>query len=352
MIENKVIEKVGIIYLNRPYKINALNLSMIDQIYHILKSWESDKNINVVLCDSLSSKGFSAGGDLKEIYYDYLINNNCKDKALLFKKEYDLDKYIKSYSKPIISHWHGIVMGGGVGLSINSDLIVCEKTTNWAMPETSLGFVPDVGVQKYISNLPQALGQYIGLCSVSLNSYDLIKYDLADIELSQIAYEKFLKTLYKLSNTYAGEDLINQLKNQLEKTNNILKDSYIQNNMEKIEKYFSLSSMEEIFNKLNSNLNDEFARKTYENLSYKDPFILTLQFEKYFVCKELTYEQTIDLDLKIVQYAITTKSINEGIRSKIIDKDNNPNWPVQNFNQINETDIKNLLDIKKLYKDI
>ncbi|MFO3715904.1 enoyl-CoA hydratase/isomerase family protein [Anaerococcus cruorum] len=343
MIEEKVINKVGIIYLNRPEKLNAINLAMVERIYSILKKWEDDENIKVILFDSLVKKGFSAGGDLKEIYTNYLVNDNCKDKSYLFKKEYELDAYINSYKKPIISHWQGIVMGGGVGLTINSDLIICEPNVKWAMPETSLGFVPDVGVGKYISKLPQALGQYVGLCGVSLSSSDLVKYKLADVAIKENSYQILLEKLYALSTIFSGDDLINEFKIEASKFEMKENDSVLQKNLSKINKYFSYDSMEEIYNNLKVNLDDDFALNCYQNLSKKDPFILTIQFEKYFVGKNLTYNQTLDLDLKIVQYAIKTKSIHEGIRAKIIDKDNNPNWPHKSFQEVSINEVKDLL---------
>lgn len=343
MIKEKVIEKVGIIYLNRPEKLNAINLAMVERIYSILKKWEDDKNIKVILFDSLVKKGFSAGGDLKEIYTNYLVNDNCKDKSYFFKREYKLDEYINSYKKPIISHWQGIVMGGGVGLTINSNLIICEPNVSWAMPETSLGFVPDVGVGKYISKLPQALGQYVGLCGVSLSASDLVKYKLEDVVIKENNYQFLLEKLFALSNIFSGDDLINEFKIKASKFEMKEDNSILQKNSTKINKYFSYDSMEEIYNNLKANLDDDFALECYQNLSKKDPFILTLQFEKYFACKKLTYEQTIDLDLKIVQYAIKTKSIHEGIRAKIIDKDNNPNWPHKSFKDVSLDEVKRVL---------
>lgn len=343
MIEEKVINQVGIIYLNRPNRLNAINLAMVDQLYNILKKWENDNNIKVILFDSLVERGFSAGGDLKEIYTDYLINDNCKDKSYLFKKEYDLDEYINSYKKPIITHWQGIVMGGGVGLTINSDFIICNENINWAMPETSLGFVPDVGVGKYISKLPQALGQYIGLCGVSLSSYDLVKYKLVDVVIKENSYQILLEKLYALSNIFSGDDLINEFKIEASKFETKENDSVLQKNLSKINKYFSYDSMEEIYNNLKANLDDDFALNCYQNLSKKDPFMLTIQFEKYFVGKDLTYKKTLDLDFKIVQYAIRTKAIHEGIRAKIIDKDNNPKWPHSSFNEVSINKVKDLL---------
>ena len=350
MIREKIIENVGIIYLDRPEIINSLNMEMVKDIEKILKKWEDDKKIKAILFDSLCQKGFCAGGDLKAIYYDYLLNDKCKNKDEFYEEEFVLDRYVKDYKKPIISHYFGIVMGGGIGLTVNSDFIIADESVNWAMPETRLGFVPDVGVCKHISKLPQALGQYLGLCGESLSSSDLIKYDLADIYVKSKDYEKVLNILFSLSKKYDGEKLIEELKKQTQKYKVLESNSKISKNKEKIEKYFSHSSIEEILKSLEKNRDDDFAKKNLENLKERNLFMLFLQFEKYFICKNLTKDQVFDLDLKILKYARKTGTMKEGIRSLIIDKES-ANWKEKSLGQVSVEKIKDLLGIEKLYKE-
>lgn len=107
-------------------------------------------------------------------------------------------------------------MGGGIGISINSDFIICDETVKWAMPETRLGFVPDVGVGKFISSLPQALGQYLGLCGGSLASPDLIKHGLAHVYIDSKDYEKIREKFFELSENYEGNELIGKLREEAE----------------------------------------------------------------------------------------------------------------------------------------
>lgn len=350
MIREKIIENVGIIYLDRPKIINALNLEMVKEIEKILKKWENDQRIKVVLFDSLCQKGFCAGGDLKTIYNDYLLNDNCKNKDEFYEEEFILDKFVKDYKKPIISHYFGIVMGGGIGLTINSDFIVCDESVNWAMPETRLGFVPDVGVCKHISKLPQTLGQYLGLCGESLESSDLIKYNLANLYLDSNKYKEFLDILIDLSKDYEKEELIENLKIKTEKLKTENRQSKIDKDMEKIEKYFSYDSFDKILESLKANKEDEFAQKTLENLKERYIFMLQVQFEKYFICKNLSKDQVFDLDLKILKYARKTGSMQEGIRSLIIDKES-ANWKEKSLEQVSLLKVKDLLGIEKLYNE-
>lgn len=351
MIKEKIIKKVGIIYLDRPEIINALNLKMVNDIEKILKKWENDDNIRAVLFDSLCERGFCAGGDLKEIYKDYLLDDGDKNKDEFYEREFILDKYVRDYKKPIISHYFGIVMGGGIGLTINSDLIIADESVVWAMPETRLGFVPDVGVGKHISKISQHLGQYLGLCGESLSSVDLKEYNLVDLYIKSSDYDKVLKILFDLSQKYEGEKLIEELKKQAKKYEHLEKESKISENIGKIEKYFSHSSIEEIFKNLEENAKeDEFARKILKKLYEKSPLMLKVQFEKYFIGKNQSSDQVFDLDLKILKYSRKNGLMQEGIRSLIIDK-KKADWEEESVYKVSDEKVKKILGIENLYKE-
>lgn len=351
MIREIVKNNIGIIYLDRAEKINALNLDMIYDIYDILEKWKDDGRIRAVLFDSLADKGFCAGGDLKEVYEDYLTNDGEKDKDKFFRTEFKLDKYIERYEKPIISHWFGITMGGGIGLTINSDIIIADETTNWAMPETRLGFVPDVGVCKELSKLPQALGQYLALTGSSLGASDLIKYDLADFYIKSSKYEEIINKLFDLSDQYEGDRLLDEFRAVLREYENKENTSKIEDDLGKIEEYFSLYSYRQIYEKLKENPRDDFAKKTFANQNERFLFMLCLQFEKYFLCKDLTYAETIDLDYEILKYSVEIGSMEEGIRVTMIDKEDSANWPIRSLDEVDMAKVKELLGIDKTYEE-
>lgn len=347
MIKEKIKEKLGIIYLDRPQKINALTLAMIRDIRKILEKWEENEEIRAILFDSTSEKGFCSGGDLKEVYNDYLLKPSQKDKSVFFREEFELDKYIATYKKPVISHWYGIVMGGGLGLSINSDIIITDETTNWAMPETRLGFVPDVGVCKFLSTLPQALGQYLGLCGKRLGASDLIAYKLCNFKISSIDYQKALDKLIALTKDYEAKELVDKYTSYLRSIEDKTKFSKIDHIREDINKYFSLSSIYEIYKALEANKDYDFAREIYEDFKQRPAFMLNLQFEKYFFCKNLSYEETIDLDYKILNYSVEQGYMKEGIRAVMVDKDKMPSWRDENIKDVDMGKVKDLLQISR-----
>lgn len=346
MIDTKIIENVGVIYLAKPDLINALDIDMVRDIKSTLVSWESDDNIKLVLIDSTSDRGFCSGGDLKSLYDDLINNEDIAKRERFFVEEFNLDKYVMEYEKPIVSHWYGVTMGGGIGLTINSDFIIVDETVNWAMPETRLGFVPDVGVCHYISKLPQDIGQYVGLLGKSLGASDVIEFGLADFYINSNDYDKAIKNLFNLSRDYSGDELIEKFRESIIKYENTEDSSKIKKDLDNINYYFNENSIEKIYEKLNNN-KDEFAKDCLEEFAERYPFMLKVQFEKYFVCKDLNYQDTIDLDLKILRHSVKSGSMEEGIKAVIIDKNHKADWPEDSLEKVDEEAVKALLSIDK-----
>lgn len=343
MIKTEIKNKIGIIYLDRPEALNALNRYMIGKIEETLKSWEKDAAIKAVLFDSKNERGFCAGGDLKEIYVDYLKNDEAKDKDVFFKEEFALDKYLMTYPKPIISHWFGVTMGGGIGLTIHSDLIIADQTVNWAMPETSLGFVPDVGLGYFISKLPQAMGQYVGLLGARLYPDDLLRYGFCHMVIDSKDYDELINRFMNMDTD--SDNLIEDFKEKIQDLSQFAKETENTKNLEEIEKHFSKDRVVEIKKSLEASHSD-FAKESLAVLNNRDPFMLEVQFKKYFLGKKLTKQETIDLDLEIIKYGRKTGALEEGIRSVLIDKDKNPKWPTKSLEDVDQEDVDRLLGIK------
>lgn len=343
MIQTEVKNRIGIIYLDRPEALNALNRHMIAEIDKTLRAWEKDPEIKAILFDSKFERGLCAGGDLKEIYVDYLKNDEARDKDVFFKEEFALDKYIMTYPKPIISHWFRVTMGGGIGLTIHSDLIIADETVNWAMPETSLGFAPDVAVGFFISQLPQAIGQYVGLLGARLYPDDLLRYGLCHILINSKDYDELINRLMTFDTD--SDNFIEKFKDEISDLAKRPKETENTQNLEEIEKHFSKDSVIEIKESLETSDTD-FAKESLAVLNDRDPFALVVQFKKYFLGKNLTKQETIDLDLEIIKYGRKSGALEEGIRSVLIDKDKNPNWPTKSLEDVDQTEVDRLLGIK------
>lgn len=142
---------------------------MIEKIFPRMIEWEKSDMANVVVLKGAGEKALCAGGDVTALAE---MNKNStegwKSSAQYFAEEYKLDHYIATYKKPYVAFMDGITMGGGVGLSIHAPFRIATEKTVFAMPETTIGFFPDVGASFFLRRMDGAVGTYLALTSERL----------------------------------------------------------------------------------------------------------------------------------------------------------------------------------------
>ncbi|KAI2641664.1 ClpP/crotonase [Hypomontagnella submonticulosa] len=168
------------IELNRPAKLNSLNASMIRKIFPRLVEWEKSDMANVVVMKGAGDKAFCAGGDVAALATQNKEGPEGQRKSVdYFSVEYQLDHYIATYQKPYIAFMDGITMGGGVGLSIHAPFRIATERTVFAMPETTIGFYPDVGASFFLPRMAGSIGTYLGLTSDRLTGANVFYSGIA-----------------------------------------------------------------------------------------------------------------------------------------------------------------------------
>lgn len=168
------------ILLNRPKKLNSLNGSMVRKIVPRMVEWEKSGMANVVVMKGAGEKALCAGGDVAVLAkYNQEGADGWKKSADYFALEYKLDHYIATYQKPYIAFMDGITMGGGVGLSIHAPFRVATEKTVFAMPETTIGFFPDVGASFFLPRMNGAVGTYLALTSDRLTGANVFYSGIA-----------------------------------------------------------------------------------------------------------------------------------------------------------------------------
>ncbi|KAL7625065.1 3-hydroxyisobutyryl-CoA hydrolase [Parahypoxylon ruwenzoriense] len=154
------------IELNRPEKFNSLNGSMIRKIFPRLVEWEKSDMANVIVIKGAGDRAFCAGGDVQELAEQNQEGPEGQRKSAdYFALEYQLDQYIATYQKPYVAFMDGFTMGGGVGLSIHAPFRIATERTIFAMPETTIGFFPDVGASFFLPRMSGSIGTYLALTS-------------------------------------------------------------------------------------------------------------------------------------------------------------------------------------------
>lgn len=170
--------QLAVAVLNRPRALNALNVSMIEDLYGVYRSWHSSPAVASILLKGAGGKAFCAGGDVKAVA-EAGRSGNTAAALRFFKSEYKLNYLIARLDKPHVALIDGITMGGGAGLSVHGTFRVATERTLFAMPECAIGLFPDVGGSHFLPRLPGALGLYLGLTGARLHGVDVRHAGLA-----------------------------------------------------------------------------------------------------------------------------------------------------------------------------
>ena len=326
------IDQTGIIKLNRPKALNALNLEMAKKFYDKLLEWEENNNISRVILYG-EGKHFCAGGDVKSLV---LAGKKNQLKYDFFKIEYQLNYLISQFSKEFLSIWNGVVMGGGVGLSIYGDHRLVTDNSKFAMPEASIGFFPDVGGSYFLSNLPGNIGKYVGLTGDVLSVNELIFFGLAThyINLNDIedVKENFINNGNILSDNYEVEN-----------------DTNIIRNIDQINELFD-GNIKKIIANLKNN-NSEFSKKILDILSNKCPMSLAITTKLIDDAKGRSLKECLEIEFQLSQKIVYRDDFDNGVTSLLISKDHNPIWKPSNIDEINIDELNNYFesDTESLY---
>ncbi|MDA9742818.1 enoyl-CoA hydratase/isomerase family protein [Pelagibacteraceae bacterium] len=312
--------QTGIIKLNRPKALNALNLEMAKKFHDKLLEWEEKDNILRVLLVG-EGKHFCAGGDVKSLVLAGKENSLKHD---FFKIEYKLNYLISQFSKEFLSVWNGVVMGGGVGLSIYGDHRLATDNSKFAMPESAIGFFPDVGGSYFLSNLPGNIGKYIGLTGEVLGLNELIFFGLATHYFKnnkiEDVKEKFIKR---------GEISHDNFE--------VKNDTYLIKNMNLINELFN-GNIKTIISNLKSH-NSEFSKKILDILLAKCPMSLAISTKLIDDAKGKSLKECLETEFQLSQKIVYRSDFDNGVNSVLISKDHNPIWEPSKIDEINIEDL-------------
>ena len=320
--------RAGVITLNRPKALNALTLSMVDAMTAQLKAWRDDRDVEMIIVRGAGEKAFCAGGDIRALYDSgkagtpYVID--------FYAREYRLNTLIKRYPKPYVALINGIVMGGGVGVSVHGSVRVCGEGTMFAMPETGIGLFPDVGGTYFLPRCPGETGMYLALTGARLDVTDARYAGIATHVVPQAQHASLLDALCNtadpLEKVLARHAVIAQDKPKLEGLRTA------------IDAHFAAPSLEALFASLSagSTLFEEQALKT---LKTKSPTSLKVAFRQVREGARLGFEDCMRLEFRLTNRFMRAADFYEGVRAVIIDKDNAPRWNPPSIGEVVAADV-------------
>ena len=314
---------IGQIILNRPQTLNALTMGMLDLLHEHLDECEKNKNIKAVIIKSNCPRSFCAGGDLKKLYQ--CISDGI-DPADFFKKEYALNAKIFHYKKPYIALLDGITMGGGAGLSIHGSHRLATEHFCFAMPETAIGLYPDAGTAYQLSRSPNKLGMYLGLTGTTITADDAFQMGIVTHIIKNSDLNRIEKAL--TDNTINSNDDINKL---LEPFKQPAQLTRLMKSSGALEKQFSHNTIESIMDSLKGNNNS-----LYEQLLKRSPTSLKVTFKHFTNAANMSFDEIIKNDLTLSTNLSQGHDFLEGVRAKMIDKDDLPQWEPNSLESVTE----------------
>jgi enoyl-CoA hydratase len=309
--------RAGVIVLNRPRALNALTLTMVRLIAEALDRWERDDAVDRLVFLGAGDRAFCAGGDIRRLYD--LGRAGDHDAQLTFwREEYQLDRRIKTYSKPIVVLADGITMGGGVGIMMNAAHRVAGERFVFAMPEVGIGFFPDVGAAWFLPRLKHRAGVYFALTGLRADAGDALALGLAETFVAAAALPALVKAL----------ESDEPVKAALARFSAPPPASALIGEAEDIEASFSGPDREAILDALRQaeKRGRAFAAPARIAMLEKSPTSQAIALRQMELGRTIDFDQALRMDYRIVSRICRGRDFYEGVRAVIVDKDNRPQW--------------------------
>jgi enoyl-CoA hydratase len=300
--------------LDRPKALNALSRQMIDRLGEWLAGAVSDNKISCLGIRSSHPTAFSAGGDVRALY----AARQAGDQAALnsfYGQEYRLNRAIHYCPKPYIAVIDGLVMGGGAGVSINGGYRLAGPGARFAMPETGIGFFPDVGASWFLSRCPGRIGLYLGLTGAAIGPADMLYAGLATHAMPAGTPFVGAGDIHGLP-TKAGKAPLAELRPA-------------------IDRCFAGDTIEAILAALDAEAID-WAAETATILRKRSPLALKVALRQLNRSRKLDFDQAMVMEYRLARHFMTGHDFFEGVRAAVIDKDRNPAWRPANFAEVDD----------------
>ncbi|MGR5212218.1 enoyl-CoA hydratase/isomerase family protein [Vibrio rotiferianus] len=342
------VHRIGIATLDNTASLNALTYDMLAELNDQLIEWQDDKELVCVILNGAGEKAFCAGGDVRTMYH--VMHEKSKEEAAefcsnYFSLEYECDYLIHTYPKPIIGWGEGIVMGGGMGLFMGTSHRVVTPKSRLAMPEINIGLYPDVGGTWFLSQIDPEVGLFLGLTGAIVNSSDAVTIGLAEWLLLEEQYPALLEELKQVDWRSAdAKSLVSALLQLMEEQVIDSKPTtqicpYLDQIKEACKGY-DLNQITQRIQAMEGRTQWlEVAKKSFVAGSPITAHICFRQVKEYH---RLSLADCFRLELTLSVRSALLGEFEEGVRSRLVDKDGNPKWMFKSVSEVDESVIDTL----------
>ena len=344
-VSSTIKNNIGFITLDRAKALNALSLDMVRALAASLRDWQHDDSVIAVVIRASSERAFCAGGDIR-FFHQVGSAGPAGGSALLedfFTEEYALNHLIHHYPKPYIAFMDGIVMGGGMGVAQGgpqSRLRIVTDKTAMAMPEVHIGLFPDVGGSYFLSRAPGKLGAWLGLTGLTIGAADAIQAGMADVYLPSAALPELLSALE--SQPLAASADVTALVHAYAAPYVAAcsaEGSMLATHREDIDRHFGHDTVPAIVASLESD-GGAFAEKNLAALRRGSPLLLCVTLEQLRRGADMSVADCLRMERTMVRHSFESTEVLEGIRARVIEKDNAPRWSPATLDEVSAAHVE------------
>jgi enoyl-CoA hydratase len=315
----------GFVTLARPASLNAVTLDMVRRLAAQLEAWRHHDAVSRIVVTAEGGRAFSAGGDLRQIY-EAGRSGRQQDALAFWREEYTLNAAIKRYPKPYVALIDGIVMGGGVGISVHGSHRVAGDRFAFAMPEVGIGFFPDVGATWFLPRLAGEIGTYCALTGDRLNATDGVATGVAT---HRVESPRFGDLAEALGGAVSVDAMLGAFARAPSPQGG--KETPVMAQRTAINRIFAADRVEDILARLDAEAasgsgDAQWARITAATMRAKAPLSLKIALAQMRKGRNWSFEECMKAEFRIVSRVVYDEDFYEGVRAVIIDKDDRPHW--------------------------
>jgi enoyl-CoA hydratase len=330
-VEDEIIVRrggqLGHLILNRPRALNSLTHGMVDTVRSALEEWRYDDGIRTVLISGSGERGLCAGGDVVTLHRAVMGG----EPAIVDNfsvAEYTMNAVIADFPKPYVAFMDGMVLGGGVGISAHGSHRIVTERTRLGMPETGIGFAPDVGSNWLLSRTPSRFGTHMALTGSHITGADAVALGLADYfvpsgtlpELAQALEETDAdEAIGALAVTPPGGPILEYHR--------------------WIDACYKEDTAEAIVEALQAD-GDPAAAQAAAEIQAKSPTSVKVALAAVRRARHFdSVHDVLRQDYRVAYHLLRGHDMREGIRAQLVDKDRNPQWSPPTLKDVPTADV-------------
>ena len=318
--------RLGRIRLNRPRAINALTHPMVAAMLAQLQDWAGDDAVTAVSIEGAGDRGLCAGGDVRAIREAVLTRTGAP--LAFWADEYALNAAIHHYPKPYVAFMDGVVMGGGVGISAYGSLRLVTERSRVGMPETAIGFFPDVGALHLLSRAPGELGTHLALTGTPVGGADAVVVGLADALVDSADLPAIRSALAE----GAGPEVADALRRE--------GDPQLPGHRAWIDGCYAGDDPVLVLKALHAHASSA-AGEAAALLAQRSPLSVAVTLEALRRAAGMTtLEQVLDQDRVLGASLMGSADFVEGVRAVLVDRDHAPRWRHASLEEVSRDEVE------------